>query len=60
MTLVGLDAERGHSRNLTVKETGRTPGLDRARDASVFKAFSGTLGRPLPPAGGGDWVELGC
>lgn len=62
MTLVGLDAERGPSRNLTVKETGRTPGLEslRARDASVCKAFSGTLGRPLPPAGGGDWVGLGC
>lgn len=26
----------------------------------VCKAFSGTLGRPLPPAGGGDGVELGC
>lgn len=35
MTLEGLDAERGHSRNVTVNQTGRTPGLEslRARDA---------------------------
>lgn len=61
MTFIGVDGERGHPRNsqetqrLLQLELSNIPGLRRRR----LQCLPGILGRPLPPAVGGAWVDRG-
>lgn len=60
MVFVGVDGEREHSRNSQERHRLPLSELSQALGQRRLQCLSGTLGRFLPPAGGGAWVELGC
>lgn len=53
MVFVGVDGEREHSRNSQERHRLPLSELSKALGQRHLQCLSGTLGRFLPPAGGG-------